>query len=910
MLHFTRICVPISRVLHASYGLLLWLFLLTGTVLNAQSLPAGFNLVQLSDGLSTPTAMAFAPDGRIFITEQGGTVRIFKDGALLPTPFLELTVDSNGERGLDGITLDPDFASNGYVYLYYTVPGSPAHNRVSRFTANGDVVVAGSETILLDLEPPLYGEFHNGGSMRFGVDGKLYIGIGDHASPLNAQDPDSHWGKLLRINPDGTIPSDNPNQTGSEARQRIWAMGLRNPFTLAVQPVTGRIFVNDVGFLNWEEINDATQPGHNFGWPQAEGVDYNPAFTNPFYTYGHGDGDSVGCAITGGTFFNPVQTSYPAEWTGRYFFHDYCNQWINYLDLSGPTPVRGSFATGIPSSPLGISTGPDGNLYFITRDSGHLYRIIYSDQLAPAITAQPVSVSAFDGQPASFGVSVSGATPITYQWQLNEEDIPTATGSSYTIPSVSSAVAGNYRVIVSNGYGSVTSNTVSLVSLGYNAAPVPDILTPANHTKYTAGTTISFSGTAVDAEDGVLPPSAFTWRVYLYHDTHYHDGPPIATGAASGTFTIPNQGETAVNVWYRLILTVTDSKGLSARDTVDIDPTIVKLTVATNPPGMQINLDGHPHTAPYSQSFVVGMRINLATTGVQMLADSAYEFTEWSPAVPADGYVVIPPKDTTYVASFTVLPDGPRVFTLVQPLYNCQTGALTFRTTGGDGSPIEYMATGITGWTSEPTHIIDAELRSDPGLITLMARQNGVEVSRPFDLTAVCANLPPVVYAVPAPLSATVGMSFSYTVPDSTFADPENGLLAWSATGLPAGLVFNKTTRVLSGTLTQAGSQTIVISVVDPYGASASTTLTLVVSEPANHCMEGMEGPEISSVKDGDWNSPATWSCSCVPAACNPVRIGHRVTVTVQQMANAKKLIYAIGGHLILNEAAMLHLGH
>ncbi|RYZ79126.1 MAG: glucose sorbosone dehydrogenase, partial [Proteobacteria bacterium] len=189
--------------------------------------------------------MVFAPDGRIFLTQQGGALRVIKNGALLATPFIQLTVDASGERGLIGVVLDPAFSINHYIYLYHTVPGTPVHNRISRYTANGDVVLANSELVILDLDPLSGATNHNGGAMSFGKDGKLYVGVGENADPQKAQNLDTNLGKVLRINADGTAPADNPFPTGSEQRKRVWAYGLRNPYTIAVQPGTGRIFVND-----------------------------------------------------------------------------------------------------------------------------------------------------------------------------------------------------------------------------------------------------------------------------------------------------------------------------------------------------------------------------------------------------------------------------------------------------------------------------------------------------------------------------------------------------------------------------------------------------------------------------------------------------------------------------------------
>ena len=321
------------------------------------------------------TAMAFAPDGRLFVCLQDGRLRVIdKNGVLLASSFVTLSVDSNGERGLLGVAFDPNFASNQYVYVYYTVPGSPAHNRISRFTANGDVAVASSEFILVDLDNLSGATNHNGGAIHFGPDGKLYAGVGENANGANAQSLSNRLGKILRINSDGTIPSDNPASfpgiTGSTsgANRAIWAVGLRNPFTFAFQPGTTRLLINDVGQDTWEEINDGIA-GSNYGWPAEEGPASppNPNFRDPIFYYGHGSSSTTGCAIVGGAFYNPPVLQFPSSFVGKYFFADLCSGWIRVLDPSNNT--ASDFASDI-STPVDLHAGPDGALYYLTHGGG------------------------------------------------------------------------------------------------------------------------------------------------------------------------------------------------------------------------------------------------------------------------------------------------------------------------------------------------------------------------------------------------------------------------------------------------------------------------------------------------------------------------------------------------------------
>ncbi len=343
--------------------------------------PAGFTKTEYwVGGLTAATALAQAPDGRLFVADQGGALRVIKNGALLSAPFITLAVDGNGERGLIGVTLHPQFASNGYVYLYYTTTENTTHNRISRFTAsaaNPDVVQANSEFRIADL-PALSGATnHNGGAMKFGLDGKLYVAVGDNNDSAKAPLLSDPFGKMLRFNDDGSIPSDNPFfATQSGLARAIWAYGLRNPFTFAVQPGTGRIHINDVGQSAWEEINVGA-PGANYGWPATEGPTSAAGVTAPLFAYGHNatspagggaGGFFTGCAIAGGAFY-PDTGNFPASYRGSYFFADFCSEAIGRIDLeNGNAAYAFRSGTGF-SSTVDLVVGIDGALYVLRRDS-------------------------------------------------------------------------------------------------------------------------------------------------------------------------------------------------------------------------------------------------------------------------------------------------------------------------------------------------------------------------------------------------------------------------------------------------------------------------------------------------------------------------------------------------------------
>ena len=355
-------------------------------VARGASVPSGFTDAVVAGGLTNPTAMALAPDGRIFVCQQGGALRVIKNGALLATPFLTVTVDSAGERGLLGVAFDPNFASNQLVYVYYTATTPTIHNRISRFTASGDVALAGSEVVVMDLPSLSTATNHNGGAIHFGPDGNLYVAVGDNANSSNAQSLATRLGKLLRISSTGAIPTDNPffNQATGDNRA-IWVLGVRNPFTFSFQSGTTRMFINDVGENTWEEINDGIA-GSNYGWPNCEGFcnPPNPNFRDPIFAYAN---DASTCAITGGTFYNPQINQFPANFVGNYFFADFCGGWIRRLDPANGNAVS-DFATGI-SSPVDLHVSDDGFLYYLARGAGSVNRIGFTasgDNVPPTVS--------------------------------------------------------------------------------------------------------------------------------------------------------------------------------------------------------------------------------------------------------------------------------------------------------------------------------------------------------------------------------------------------------------------------------------------------------------------------------------------------------------------------------------------
>ena len=606
--------------------------------------PTGFTETEIASQLSSPTAMQIAPDGRIFVGQQNGVIRLINDAGLVPTPVGNVNADGSGERGLQGMAIDPNFAQNGYLYIYYTRAVPASHNVVSRITIVGDQMLPGSEQILFEMPNlstvgnPIW---HMGGSIEVTADGYIFFAVGDHQQSNLAQQMNSPFGKLMRIRTDGSIPTDNPFYNTTTGIQRaIWGLGLRNPFTGAVQPETGRYFLDDVGAGSWEEVNEASR-GANFGWPTTEGF-FNqasfPNFTNPVHAYSHANG----CAITGGTFYPQNSIQYPEQYEGKYFFSEFCSGQIRVID-----PNNGAASTVFVSGinfPMGIETGPDGSLFYIERGAGaggadgtnrgSIHKVAYVDRVAPFVAQHPRNLLVSVGQTAEFSVSASGTNPLTYQWQRAEVggefvDIPGATTSALQLANAAlSDSADRFRVIVTNNIGVATSNE-AVLTVTTDTPPTASITLPTGLLKYNAGDTLHFEGLGTDVEDGALAATQLTWQIDFHHHEHSHPFYPPTSGVSMGDVVIPTTGETDPDVFYRVSLKATDSIGLTNSTFVDVHPNLGHISLNSNIPSVKINLDGQPKTVPFEVDGVVNILRTVEAPSFVQSGGQAFEFDRW-----------------------------------------------------------------------------------------------------------------------------------------------------------------------------------------------------------------------------------------------------------------------------------------
>lgn len=343
------------------------LFLLSASVAAGgppRSRPApnpNFEVQSVWQNLSYPTALAFESERRLLFSERHtGRIRLIERGILQPDPVAVLEVAGGGEQGLLGLTLRPDFAATRMLYVYCTSPG-PLRNRIVRLRERDGR--AEDPRAILDGLPAA--PVHNGGGLRFGPDGKLYVGVGDAGDHHASQDPAVPSGKILRMNPNGSIPADNP-QPGS----LVYALGIGNPSGLAFHPLTGRLFATDSGADRGEEVN-LIRPGGNYGWPKVVGAGRDARFIDPVLTY------RAQAGFTNMTFYTGLR--YPPAFRFNLFLGEYAAGLIRRVVLKYPdyTQVeRDEVFIQAPGPVIEVADGPDGYLYFST-PSG-IYRVIYT----------------------------------------------------------------------------------------------------------------------------------------------------------------------------------------------------------------------------------------------------------------------------------------------------------------------------------------------------------------------------------------------------------------------------------------------------------------------------------------------------------------------------------------------------
>lgn len=654
----------------------------------------------IKEGLS----LEQSSDGRIFIAERGGIVKVFQNNAV-STVFTVQTVTDN-EQGLLGLTLHPDFATNGYIYVFYSINDGVIRHRIERIKIdNANQVVSRQEILLLE---PIGGGFHNGGDLKF-FNGFLYVTVGDSQQNTNSQDLDTYKGKILRLTEDGLPAPGNPFYgSGSVQRQSIWVYGFRNPWRLVANKTANKLFVLDVG-TSWEEINEISNPTiRNYAWGHPQGGDGKQTetnlFTNPIFTYATG---SIGNALTNGLLYNPTTSRYP-DLQGKFIIKDFVRNAIRWFDPNIADPVSTEFYSAPQQQALGMMLGNDGYIYYCAYgNNGALIKLDYIETAAPTIVNHPVSQTIMQTTPVTFTVSASGVG-LSYQWQFNNVNIPGATAATYTIANVTNANAGAYRVVVTNTAGNATSNPATLTVTPFSNAPTVTIVSPLPTLKWNADDIIHFEATATDIEDGTLPASAFSWNIDLFHEDipgsgHSHPG-ASPQGTKSGDFTASNQGEKTPNVWYRFTVKVTDSNGLTASTFVDIKPNLVDVTVTSSPALLALEFNQKPVTAPSTKQVVANAALQTLNAPTPQYIDNIrYDFDHWNHGGAANQTFKAPATGTaTYTAVYTAttLPNAPYLGTVAQipgtiEAENYDVGPSAFLDINGGGDTVYRAGDGV-----------------------------------------------------------------------------------------------------------------------------------------------------------------------------------------------------------------------
>jgi glucose/arabinose dehydrogenase/PKD repeat protein len=648
-----------------------------------------------------------------------------------------------------GDTCPDKDASNNIIGPGATTDGCVVNGRVSRLTVNPDDTLSGGEQVILENNWCQQFPSHSIGSLVFGTEGALYVSAGDGASfntedwgqfggtrgtapqvypftpanpcadpnrprgtattkptaeggALRAQDVRtladasvSFDGSILRINPDtGAAWPDNPLVGGTTAADdRTIAYGLRNPFRMTRRPGTNELWIGDVGWNTWEEINRITSPSdatvENFGWPCVEGPDrpsgYNsslnlctslatastvPAYYNmlhgqPLYT-GDPCPTGNGAAVSGLAFY--TGGTYPASWNGALFFADHSRNCVFVMtagvDGLPDVSTRTAFLTNASGSgqlgdplPVDLEIGPGGDLFVVDFEGGRIRRVQYNVgnnppnaviQATPSNGPVPLLVQ-FDGTSSSD--PDPGAT-LFYAWDLDGDgqyDDSTLPRPVWTYSAIG-PVTVRLRVTDDDG---ATATTTKIITAG-NSAPTATITAPSPQLTWRVGDSINFSGQGFDTTDGVMPPASMSWMIVLHHcpngPTGCHEHTiETRTGVDHDTFTAPDHEYYS---YLEFRLTVTDSGGLTGTDSVSIDPQVVTMTYETSPPGLIVSVADLGGTTPFTRPAIIGSTLSFTAVSPQTLGPTSYYFASWNDGGGASRALTVGTSPQTFHANF------------------------------------------------------------------------------------------------------------------------------------------------------------------------------------------------------------------------------------------------------------------
>lgn len=772
---------------------------LVGTVRAAgPALPTGFTDEVVATGLNHPSALAFAPDGRIFVTEQRGLVKTWPDYAALvadepPVTALDLqsVVDNYWDRGLLGLAVDPDWPAQPFIYVLYTydaVPGggpprwsdvclSPSSmpnpgpgattdgcvvtGRLDRVQMNTTTGIATGSTAHLITDWCQQFPSHSIGSLAFGADKMLYVSAGDGANfngadwgqlggtvpntvspitPANpCQDPvnaahippiqrpptfdataqggamraqnvrtsrvtASLDGAILRIDPHtatGTAAAGNPSIGSADPnRRRIVGLGLRNPFRIAFRPGTDDLWIGDVGYNTWEELDHLPTPTDpagptNFGWPCYEALDYGTYYdvgepnlcatlrtagtaTPPVWTYRRGTSHMVtgdGCATGGGSISGLAfygGSTYPASYQGGLFIADYTRRCIVFMPAGTngqpdpaaviPFEANAPDSTTAGAGPVQLvavptAVDPAGDILYVnlgasTGTAGEIHRIRYRAPHA-VFTATPTSGAA----PLAVHLDASASTTqvaggLTYTWDLDDGTAP-ASGPAvvnHSFPARPTPYRVHLTVTDGNGAKSQVTHLVS----SDNTPPDVSIDEPLGDLSWRVGDTIHLAGTALDAQDGDIS-SSINWSVLLEHcpaGGGCHEHPLVNFAGASGDVVAPDH---EAPTYLHITASVTDTGGETDSASVDVYPETSDVTVTSVPAGLPVSMGDLAGPGPIHPTMVVGSTQLVSAATPAAIGEKTYGFTSWSDGGAASHPYTATPGPATLTATYGLI---------------------------------------------------------------------------------------------------------------------------------------------------------------------------------------------------------------------------------------------------------------
>lgn len=811
----------------------------------ALSLPPGFANELVVSGLGVPRDLDFLPSGDILVMENDGVLKVVESGTPRVLLDIQSQVKVSGEQGFLGLAIDPDFPARPYVYFHYSADETPGHTRLSRFTfvnASGPGPIgvdAGSELVLIgDIPDDAFN--HNGGTVRFGPDKRLYMSLGEDADPCDAQDITLLKGKILRVNVNASanpanrstlVPPDNPYASHPDVNARlVYAYGLRNPFRFDIDRQTGVLYIGDVGQSAWEELDEA-HGGENFGWPYYEGLhpyrnrttspcaaDDGSNLTMPIKEYGRGGSAAIIMSTVYHGVDYPNDSSFPPRFEGALFHHDFYSGELRVVaynqtnaswdTVPGATAAEfGTGLTGVPSTRV----GPDGALYFVDAYQGELRRIVHTP--APEIISQPALPPATVGVPYAFQLVAQGGTA-PYAWSVALGALPPGLSVNATSGKVEGTpnATGDFafRVRVTDNRGATATQNVT-VGVRNPVAIAPVTYLPAfENESFLAA--LSASGGRLpylwEQSAGTMPPG-----VTLQASTGLVAGTPTAPGTFN--FTVRLRDADGRNASIALTVTVNASLRIATTSLADGE-----LFVAYVQP---LNATGG--APPYAWSVAAGA----LPPGVNLTGASL----EGTPL--EAGVFQVTLRVTDARSRFAT-----RMMDLVvQPAAGAPPFiSVTFAPNTTLGDPYAWNITAAGGYGPFVFSLLAGGLPpgislAPDGTLTGVSSQAGqyaftVQVSDTWNQTA-NASFTVEVLAPPhwielLPVGEVYALAGAQMAPITIHWRGENVVLPldWKAAGLPAGLSVDQTGNI-TGTPAAIGNFTVTVTVTasEPSGSSA-----------------------------------------------------------------------------------------